>query len=380
MRVLWLTNDYPPRAGGIEQFVANLAARAVDADDTVVCAARHPEAARFDDTVSHRVVRIGARPLLPTPQLVRRVSSVAARHRPDVIVLGAAWPLGEVARALRHATGAPVVALTHGHEAGMAAVGLGALIGRATDGCAAVTAISDYTEQRLRPHVRAPRLRRVPPGVDTDAFHPQVDGREMRARWGVPDDAPVVGCIARLVRRKGQDVLLACWPQVARRHPDAWLVLVGAGPLGARVRHQATALGGLHVVAPGPVAWHELPAAHAALDVLAVPCRTRLGGLDVEGLGIVYLEAQASGRPVVVGRSGGAPEAVRDGETGVVVDGDDPAAVGSAVSDLLDDAALRARMGVAGRAWTEAEWAWPVIAGRFRAVLQEVTGEVSGSA
>ncbi len=371
MRVLWLTNDLPPRAGGIQQFVDNLLRR-VHPGDTVVIGPADAEASAHDRAAPYRVVRHRAG-IWPTPAVLRLTRRVAAEHRPDVIVLGASWPLGYLAPALGRAPSVPVVALTHGLEAGIAGAGLGFLIRRASRGLAAATTISDWTEERLAPHLRAGILERIPPGVDVSTFREDVDGTRLRERWGVPADAPVVGCVSRLVKRKGQDALLDAWPTVQRRHPDAWLVLVGTGPLAEDLAERARRLGdGGHVVLAGEVAWEDLPAAHAAMDVFAMPCRTRWAGLDVEGLGIVYLEAQACGVPAIAGRSGGAPEAVRDGETGLVVDGRRRRALVAALDRLLDDEAERRRMGRSGRAWVEQRWSWDAIAGRFAALLEEV--------
>jgi phosphatidyl-myo-inositol dimannoside synthase len=303
----------------------------------------------------------------------RLVVEVGREHRPDVVVLGASWPLGELAPRLGRDLGVPVVALSHGLEAGLASVHLGHLVARATRGLAALTTISDWCEDRLAPHVRADRVVRVPPGVDVDRFTPAVDGTALRRGWGVPDDAPLVGCVSRLVPRKGQDRLLATWPELRRRHPDAHLAIVGEGPLADGLARQASALGpDAGVVLPGRVAWSDLPAAHAAFDVFAMPCRTRRFGTDVEGLGIVYLEAQAVGRPAVAGRSGGAPEAVLDGTTGSVVDGHDDAAIVAAVDRWLSDPQGRAAAGRAGREWVERRWTWEVIAARFADLLDEV--------
>lgn len=383
MRVLWLTNDLPPRAGGIEQFVGNLLQRVHPTTTLVLGPAASGDAEAQREAVAHdadapyRVRRLpGA--ALPT-RAVRRAATAAAReHRAEVVVLGASWPLGELAPALTRDLDVPVVALAHGLEAGLTGVGGGPLVRRATRGLAALTTISDYTERRLAPHVAAARVVRVPPGVDVDRFHPGIDGGALRERWGVPVDAPVVGCVSRLVPRKGQDRLVAVWPRIRERHPDAWLVLVGEGPLAERLARDVDRLGrDAGVVLPGRVAWDELPAAHAAVDVFAMPCRTRWFGTDVEGLGIVYLEAQAVGRPAIAGTSGGAPEAVQDGRTGSVVDGRDDDALVAAVDRWLGDPDGRAMAGAAGRAWVEAAWSWEAIAARFRGLLDEV---VSGSA
>lgn len=376
MRVLWLTNDLPPQAGGIQQFVGNLLDR-VHPDATVVVgpAGDDPaEVAAHDARQRYRTVRATGS-VLPTPAIVSLVTETAERHRPDVLVLGASWPLGELAPRLGRTLGVPVVGLSHGLEAGLTTVGLGRLVRRATRGLAALTTISDWSESRLAPHVRAPRVLRVPPGVDVDRFHPGTDGTAMRRSWGVPADAPLVGCVSRLVPRKGQDVLLEVWPEVRRRHPEAWLAVVGDGPLAGDLARATAALGpGAGVVLPGRVAWEDLPAAHAAADVFAMPCRTRLLGTDVEGLGIVYLEAQAVARPAIAGRSGGAPEAVRDGVTGSVVDGRDRRAVIAALDRWLADPEARVAAGAAGRGWVERVWTWDTIAARFAGLLDEVVG------
>lgn len=369
VRTLWITNDLPPRAGGIQQFVHNLLVRS-DPDGALVLGPAEDGAREHDRLQSYRVVRHDGA-VLPTRSVRERARALAREHGPDVVVLGASWPLGELAGSLRKDPGVPVVALTHGLEAGLASVGLGLLVRRATRHLAAVTTISDFTEERLRPHLRSDRVERIPPGVDVELFHPGLDGTHLRTRWGVPAGVPLVGCVSRLVARKGQDILLEAWPRVLRQHPHAWLAIVGTGPLEARLRRRAEELP--QVVVTGRIAWEDLPAAYAALDLMAMPCRTRLAGTDVEGLGIVYLEAQACGVPAIAGRSGGAPEAIRDGQTGHVVDGRDAAAVADVISGLLADPAACAEMGRAGRRWVEQVWSWEAIAGRFRDLLVEVS-------
>ncbi len=375
MRVLWLTNDLPPRSGGIERFVGALLQRTWP-ETALVLGPHH--SAEHDAQRTYEVRRIADR-VLPTPATLQAVREAAAEHRPEVVVLGASWPLGELVPALHRDPAVPVVALTHGHEAGMASVGLGWLVRRALRDLDAVTTISDHTEQALSRHLPEGRVTRLPPGVDVDAFTPDLDGDAFRTRWAIPPDAPLVGCISRLVPRKGQDVLLDAWPVVRRRFPEAWLTLVGTGPSEDRLRDRVQQLGpGAQVVLTGEVEPDLLAQAYGALDVFAMPCRTRWFGTDVEGLGIVYLEAQACGVPVVAGRSGGAPEAVRDGETGFVVDGRDPLAVAQATGKLLEDPVRRRGMGLAGRGWVERRWSWETIAERFRGLLRQIAaGPVS---
>ncbi|MFB9837386.1 glycosyltransferase family 4 protein, partial [Actinoallomurus acaciae] len=211
------------------------------------------------------------------------------------------------------------------------------------------------------------------PGVDETVFRAGAGGAEIRARYGLAD-RPVVVCVSRLVPRKGQDTLIRAWPRVLRAVPDATLLLVGGGPYRTtleRLRDETGVAGSVRIT--GTVPWDELPAHYDAGDVFAMPCRTRRAGLDVEGLGIVYLEASATGLPVIAGDSGGAPDAVLAGETGVVVDGRSVIAVAQSVIDLLSDRAEAAAMGEKGRSWIEQEWRWEVQARRFAALLEGQT-------
>jgi len=372
-RVLWVTNDLPPRTGGIQQFVANLLRR-VHPDTTVVIGPRAgPEALHADALERHRTVRAPTA-VLPTRGLLRLVVDVARQHRAEVVVLGATWPLGELAGPLRRRLDVPVVGLTHGLEAGMAGAGLGHLIRRATRDLAAATTISRFTADRLSDHLAAPLVRRLPPGVDLERFHPGIDGTAFRRRYGVPEEATVVTCVSRLVARKGQDRLVDLWPEVLRRHPDAWLLLVGEGPLAGRLARAArrTPAGRERIVLTGAVPWEQLPQAHAAGDLFAMPCRTRWGGLDVEGLGIVYLEAQATGVPVIVGASGGAPETLIDHRAGEVVDSRDRQRLLAGLDGWLADPDRRRAASQPARLAVTERYAWDTIADDLRRLLEEV--------
>jgi phosphatidyl-myo-inositol dimannoside synthase len=380
MRVLWVTNDLPPRPGGIEQFVASLLSR-VHPEAAVVIGPRGEDGAgAYDATQPYTTIRAPG-PVLPTPSIRRLIVATAREHPPEVLVLSECWPLGELAVGLTEELGVPVVSLSHGFTAGLAGAGLGVLVRHATRGLAALTTISDWAEERLAPHVRTERLVRVPPGVDVTRFRPDVDGRPMRARWGVPADAPLVGCVSRFVPRKGQDRLIGIWPRVRALHPDAWLVLVGEGPIAGRLGRRVDALGpDAQVVLAGRESWEDLPSCYAAFDVFAMPCRTRNAGLDVEGLGMVYLEAAACGVPTIAGLSGGAPEAVVDGLTGTVLDGRDDDALLAAIDGWLSSRTRREEAGAAGRRWVVENWSWQVIADRFAALLEEVVAQEGSEA
>ncbi|WP_406205963.1 glycosyltransferase family 4 protein [Kitasatospora sp. NBC_01560] len=372
---LVVTNDFPPRQGGIETFVHALATRLPGG--VVVHTSSEPGAAAYDATLPFPVVRDRARTLLPTPRTTRRTAEIARAHGCDRVWFGAAAPLAAMTPGLRRqAPGiARTVATTHGHEIWWARTpGARRLLRRIGDSVDVVTYLGDHTRARIAPALgpRA-RLERLVPGVDTELFRPG------RAGDGRAAGGPVILCVARLVPRKGQDTLIRALPLIRRSVPGAVLVLVGQGPDERRLR----ALARRHT-GPGEVVFaggteHAATAAHyAAADVFAMPCRTRRGGLEAEGLGIVFLEASAAGLPVVVGRSGGAPDAVLDGTTGTVVDGRSPAAVAAAIGRLLTaPAAERARIGAAGRSWVREEWSWETSARRL-AELLEPTGAARG--
>ena len=371
-RTLLITNDFPPRPGGIQQFVHNLAVRQ-PAGSLVVYASTWKGAAAFDAEQPFEVIREQTGVLLPTPAVARRAAELARAHDCDRILFGAAAPLGLLADGLRRRAGINrAVAITHGHEIGWAALpGARGLLRRIARGTDVVTYLGDYQRIRLDRALHGlTTLERLAPGVDVDTFHPGVDGSAIRARHGLAG-RPVIVCVSRLVPRKGQDMLIRALPTIRRRVPGAALLLVSGGPY----RKTLARLAREHdveadVVFTGSVPWPELPEHYAAGDVYAMPCRTRAAGLDVEGLGIVYLEASATGLPVVGGDSGGAPDAVREGETGYVVGGRDVPATAARISDLLADPTRAKAMGAAGRAWVEREWRWERQAARLTRLLE----------
>jgi phosphatidylinositol alpha-1,6-mannosyltransferase len=367
VRTLVVTNDFPPRPGGIQQFVHALASR-LPSDEVVVYAPRWKRDALFDAEQPFPVVRHPTSLMLPVSSVLRRAREVARAEGCDTVWFGAAAPLALLARPLRLERS---VASTHGHEVGWARVPVARqLLHRIGSTVDVVTYLADYTRVRLQPAFgKKARLERLPSGVDTDVFHPGA-GREDVRRALALADRPVVVCVSRLVPRKGQDVLIRALPAIRNAVPGAALLVVGGGPDMPRLQRLAVEHGVAdHVRFTGSVPWSELPAHYAAGDVFAMPCRTRLGGIDVEGLGIVFLEAAATGLPVVAGGSGGAPDTVRDGETGVVVDGRDVERVAREVGSLLADPRRAAAMGAKGRAWVESEWRWDVLATRLRSLL-----------
>jgi phosphatidylinositol alpha-1,6-mannosyltransferase len=371
-RLLVVTNDYPPRPGGIQSFVHGVVSR-LPADQVVVYASTWRGCERWDAEQPVTVVRDRSKVLLPTPRVRRQAVELLTEHRCDAVWFGAAAPLGLLAPALRRAGARRIVATTHGHEVGWAALpGARGLLRRIARDVDVLTYLGDYTRDRLAraagPY--ADRLQRLVPGVDSDLFRPVVDADRKRADLGLAD-RPVVVCVSRLMPRKGQDMLVRALPAIRSRVPGAALVLVGGGPSRRRLEklaHEYGVAGDVHFT--GSVDHTALPAWYGAGDVFAMPCRERLGGIDVEGLGMVFLEAAACERPVVAGRSGGSVDAVVDGETGRLVDGRSVDAISTAVSELLLDRQGAAEMGRRGRAWVDTVWSWQSTVATLQEMLE----------
>ena len=360
-RVLIVTNDFPPRRGGIQSFVHALASRLPEGSVTVY-APSWDGAVAFDSRQPFPVIRHPTSLMLPVPSVGRRGGRILHEYSCDTVLFGAAAPLGLLASSLRRAGARRIVALTHGHEAGWAALpGARALLRRIGDSVDVMTYLGEYFRARLARALSpqaAARMERLAPGVDTAAFRPGAGGEAIRQRLGIGRDRPVVVCVSRMVPRKGQDTLIRAWPRVLASAPGKpVLLLVGDGPYRAELSRLAQRIGVADSIRfTGPVPWEELPAYYDAGDVFAMPCRTRRRGLDVEGLGIVYLEASATGLPVIGGDSGGAPDAIINGETGYVVPGRDATGVAERIIELLSDPAGAAAMGEKGMAWVEREW------------------------
>jgi len=384
-KVLIVTNDFPPRSGGIQSFVHALASR-LPAGRVVVYAPAWPGAAEFDTRQPFPVVRHPTSLMLPVPSVARRARAVLTEHGCDAVLFGAAAPLGLLAPGLRRAGARRIVALTHGHEAGWAALpGARALLRRIGDQVDVLTYLGEYFRIRLAKTLTpaaAARMVRLAPGVDNESFRAGAGGAAIRERLGIAPQVPVVLCVSRMVPRKGQDTLIEAWPGVLARLraeavPEAGgqaaepvLLLVGDGPYARDLRKlvRRRQLAG-SVIFTGPVPWEDLPAYYDAGTIFAMPCRTRRRGLDVEGLGIVYLEASATGLPVIGGDSGGAPDAILPGETGYLVGGRDVAALTQRLIQLLRDPRGATTMGEKGIAWVDREWRWDIVAGRLAEIL-----------
>jgi len=371
--ILLVTNDFGPRAGGIESFVIGLLER-IPVGEVVVYTSFQPDHESYDQKwlsdYQVRVIRDKSKVLLPTPRVIRELQALIRQNSITKVWFGAAAPLGVASRWLRKAGATRIVALTHGHEVWWSKIWPFSWaiseIGKQVD---YLTYLGSFTKSALSPHIKdASKLIRVAPGIDTDHFSP-CDSMSLRQRHGL-GSRPTIVSVGRLVHRKGQDRLIEALPKVLESIPDAALVLVGEGPhrkhLDALVNKYD--LSG-NVFFIGRINFAELPNYIGMGDVFAMPSRSRLFGLEVEGLGIVYLEASSCGLPVIGGSSGGAPDAVLDGETGYVVDGNDLTAISTQIVRLLSDEKLRKEMGGRGRKWAIENWRWEIWSKEFNKSL-----------
>lgn len=375
-KILLVTNDFPPRRGGIQSYLEQLVAQLVASGDheIVVYAPKWAGAAEYDRHAAYRIVRHNTTLMLPDPLVRYRMQSLIAEENIQTVWFGAAAPLALLAGAARDAGASRVLASTHGHEVGWSMVPLARsvlrYIGQNTD---VITFVSNYTRGRFA-SAFGPQagLEYLPPGVNVERFRPDSLARKrLRAHYGL-GERPTVVCVSRLVPRKGQDMLIRALPDIRRQIDDAALILVGGGPYARRL-HQLAEKSGVeeHIIFTGGIPGDELPAHYAMADVFAMPCRTRGWGLDVEGLGLVFIEASASGIPVIAGNSGGAPETVRAGESGYLVDGRDHHNIVEAITKILSDPHRGAVMGNAGRQWASRHWTWDA---QGKRLAQLITG------
>ncbi|AKK03544.1 glycosyltransferase family 4 protein [Corynebacterium epidermidicanis] len=368
-RVLLVTNDFPPTLGGIQSYLRDFVATLDPSEVVVLCSTQDGSAAAaFDAQLPYRVVRMPQRVLLPTPSVAAKMADIIAEEHIDVVWFGAAAPLGLLGPVARRAGVRRIVASTHGHEVGWSMLPIARqLLRRIGDHADVVTYISAYTLRRLQPAFGAsPRFIHLPSGVSAAAFR-RPDPLPLPPQLsGIPADAPIVLCMSRLVARKGQDSLIRVWPEILKKHPEAFLVIVGQGRYESVLRRLASRTRNIRIT--GRVSQSDAVALLHHCALFAMPARTRGRGLDVEGLGIVYLEAQAAGRPVIAGDSGGAPETVT-AATGRVVAGRDRDQLRREILTLLGDDNLRATMGKAGREHVEKQWNWELLGQRLRLAL-----------
>lgn len=367
MTHLLVTNDYPPKMGGIQSYLWELWRR-LPPERVRVLTTPYAGAAEFDATQPYPIERVVAPVLLPgDPAIFRAVR----RHRPDLVVLDPALPVGLCGRWLRR----PYAVVLHGAEVTVPGrlPGSKQLLASVLRHADHLIAAGGYpaAEARHAAGDATPPATIVPPGVDVTRFRPLDPGEraEARAHFGLPADAPVVVSISRLVPRKGMATLLDAVPHLLERHPDLVVAIGGDGRQRQALDRQAAELGD-HVRMLGRVSEGDLPRLYGCADVYAMLCRNRWGGLEQEGFGIVFLEAAACAVPQVAGDSGGVADAVVDGETGIIVRRpDDAAEAAAAIDRLLSDPDLRRRMGEAGRRRAETELSYDVLARHLDAAL-----------
>ena len=376
-KVLFVTNDFGPRAGGIETFIIGLIERRAFAS-TIVYTSAQANSQEYDQMWEKKygvkVIRDSSRILLPTPRVARRISALIKAEGISVAAFGAAAPLGLLAHSMKRSGIVRIVALTHGHEVWWAKVfPFNLLLRRIGTGVDSLTYLGEYTRHMIsRPLTQSAKsaMIKIAPGIDTDHFSPK-NSANLRQSLQL-SQKKVIGCVARLVHRKGQDKLIDAMPSILESISNAHLLIVGQGPYQSKLVKRVKKLGlEESVTFVGRINYEKLPEYICAGDLFAMPSRSRFGGLEVEGLGIAYLEASACGLPVIAGSSGGAPDAVVDGKSGVVVNGTDITAIAKTVIKFLRDPEGSRQMGQFGRNWVVEKWRWEIWSQAFERLLKQ---------
>ncbi len=372
-RHLLVTNDFPPKVGGIQQYLWELWRR-LDPSTFEVHCTPYAGAAEFDRAQDFSVHRSREPVLLPYPWLPARIDAAARRFGAEIVVIDPAVPLGLIGPALS----VPYAVVLHGAEVTVPGrlPGSRQAIARVLDGAAGVISAGRYALDEAERAVGRPlRSVVIPPGVDVARFRPLDDDEraEVRRSLGIATHAPFVLSLSRLVPRKGMDTLIAAAARLARRHPDLEVAIAGSGRDSRRLQRRIDALGA-PVRLLGRVDEHDKAALYGSADVFAMLCRTRWGGLEQEGFGIVFVEAAAAGVPQIARASGGAAEAVQHDRSGLVLDADATVddAVG-ALDTLLSDEGRRREMGRVARSRATAEFSYDRLAQRLERALEEWT-------
>ncbi len=365
LQILCITNDFGPRAGGIETFVIGLLER-MPFGSVIVYTSQQGDTASYDalwlEKYGVEVIRDKSKVLLPSLRVGRAVRKLVRSRQITKVFFGAAAPLGLLSHGLRRAGVERVVALTHGHEVWWAKLWpFKWAMRRIGNGVDSLTYLGSFTKQAISRALSdraTASLVHIAPGIDTSHFSPVSDAHELKRELELEGKRVIVS-VGRLVHRKGQDTLVESLPLILEEFPDAHLLFVGVGPHLEYIHKRAIQLGVLNNISfVGRVQYAELPRFISVGEIFAMPSRSRLAGLEVEGLGIVYLEASACELPIVGGLSGGAPDALIEGETGFAVDGTNPTAVALAVKELLRDPERAQAMGKRGRQWIIDQWEW----------------------
>jgi phosphatidylinositol alpha-1,6-mannosyltransferase len=373
-KVLLVTNDFGPRAGGIETFILGLIS-GLPNSSLVVYTSSQPGAAEFDKQLYEKhgveVIRDRAKILLPSPRVNRRAAKILKHYQISRVWFGAAAPLALMSGILRAAGAKHIVALTHGHELWWARIlFFKSLMKKIVKQVDYLGYLGEYTKNVLiKLDYSEDKFVQIAPGIDTGYFSPRPKNQELMLKHRL-DQKRVIVSVGRLVHRKGQDQLIEALPKVLLKHPDAVLLFVGDGPIKSMLQNSARQLGVTNSIAfTGKVSHHDLPDYISLGEIFAMPVRSRFFGLEVEGLGIVYLEASACGLPVIAGNSGGAPDAVLKDVTGLIIDGTSSDEIAEAICKLLDDPMRAKQMGQAGRGWVIENWQLSIWSDKFNKLL-----------
>jgi phosphatidylinositol alpha-1,6-mannosyltransferase len=382
LNTLLVSEIFPPKTGGSGRWFWEIYRR-LPRGSYAIAAGEDPRQADFDRAHDLRVVRlplamrawgiVSLEGLRGYARAIRRLHRRIAAGRIDMVHCGRCLPEGVMALVLRLWTGVPYACYVHGEDVGTARSSREHrwLAERVLRHASFLIANSRNTERILIEEwgLAAGRIRLLYPGVDTDRFEPAARDPSARAAlgWG---DRPVILTVGRLQLRKGHDQMIRALTTIRAAIPGVLYAIAGDGEERATLEELA-GLSGLrdHVQFLGEVDDDRLVRCYQQCDLFALP--NRQVGRDIEGFGMVLLEAQACGKPVIAGASGGTAETMRIPETGLVVPCDGPEELAAAVVELLADPDRRARMGAAARAWVVDRFDWQSLSRQAAAIFQD---------
>ena len=385
-RILVLSDNYLPSVGGSLIWLDNVYRRCPDGTVWIATNA-HPDAREFDQSrpgISiHRSKLRSYRFLKPQSLLIySKLAAMSAwirwRHRVDIVHVGKVLPEGYIASFLKRRMGIPFIAYAHGEEITVlfqsdAYSHLHETLTRIYNDAEAVIANSEFTRQKLiEIGVEASKIHKITPGVDPTFFRPTEPDPELIRRHGL-EGKTIMLSVGRLQKRKGHDFVIEALPLLLKDHPDLAYLILSDGEERQNLERLATKLGvEEHVRFGGEVNYEDLPRYYNTADLFILANRVLDDG-DVEGFGIVFLEAAACGTPVIAGDSGGTGEPVREGVNGLRVRSSEPSEIARGISHLLEDPSRRRAMGAAGRRLVEEEYDWDVVCAQVHQLTRDVT-------
>ena len=372
MKLLILTNDFPPMSGGMAQYSYGIAKGLTElGEEIIVLVPQIKGDLEFDRKQKFKIIRMGV-PRTYTGKIIVMffyLSYIFVRYRVKRILATTWSPCGFVAFLFSRLFKTPYFVSAHGLDIlePQRSPKYTKLMRRTLNGAVKILPNSNFTKSKLIEFgISGKRIIVIPDGTDPIRFNPNIDSSEIKERFHL-QDKKVILTVGRLMERKGHDMVIQSLPQVLERIPSIVYLIAGKGPEEKRLKKLVKDLDlEEKIIFAGFVSDENLPKYYSACNLFIMPSREMKEEGDVEGFGIVYLEANACGKPVIGGRSGGVEDAIIDGVTGLLVDPSSKGEISQSLIRLLKDEKLVIQLGKNGRKRVERELNWENITERIR--------------